>query len=500
MNSSQKITLELQGISKRYGGLQALSDVSLDIRSHEVHALVGENGAGKSTLINILGGIVPRDAGTVRFLDREVTFHKPQEAIQAGIAIIHQELSMLPTLNIIENVYMGRMISSMGRVKWKVMEEMTLQQLDKIGLTVDPYTRVSDLTTSQRQMVEIAKALSIDASLIVMDEPNSSLCEADSEKLFEVIESLKSKGLSILYVSHKMEEVLRISDRISSLRDGQYVGTIDTKDATVDRVIQMMVGRDLEREHIHRTVSDEVVLDVKNLNSPNFTDISFSLRKGEILGFSGLVGAGRSEVARAIFGADSFDSGRIQLNGRDVQFKCPQDAIRNGVAMVAEDRKVQSLFMDLPIQFNMSLAQLPSLAQGQVVKGTAVDSLVEHYKERLNIKMDDPESPVKSLSGGNQQKTILGRWLATSPKVLILDEPTHGVDIMAKSEIYHLIHELANEGMSIILISSEMPEIIAMSDRVVVMHEGTISGILEEQDLTEEAIMTRAAGLKGDNP
>ncbi|MDC7235740.1 MAG: sugar ABC transporter ATP-binding protein [Spirochaetales bacterium] len=495
MMSSQKTILKLQGISKRYGGLQALDNVSLDIRSHEVHALVGENGAGKSTLINILGGIVPRDSGTVVFHDKEVVFNKAQEAIDAGIAIIHQELSMLPTLNIIENIYMGRMVSSFGKINWKIMEEMAREQMARIGLEIDPYSLVQDLTASQRQMVEIAKALSIDASLIVMDEPNSSLSEVDSEKLFKVIESLKKDGMSILYVSHKMEEVLRISDRITAFRDGTYVDTVNTEESSVNDVIQMMVGRDLEREHIHRTVSEETILEVSELCSSRFQDISFKLKKGEILGFSGLVGSGRSEVARAIFGADSFDSGSVLLENEDVRFQSPQQAIRSGVAMVAEDRKVQSLFLKQPIHFNMSMAQLPGLARKQVVKNDRVNALVQKYKEKLNIKMDDSDDPVNSLSGGNQQKTILGRWLATSPKVLILDEPTHGVDIMAKAEIYKLIHELANEGVSIILISSEMPEIIAMSDRVIVMHEGRITGDLKEDEITEEKIMTCAAGM-----
>lgn len=495
MKSSQNIILELQGISKRYGGLQALADVSLDIRSHEVHALVGENGAGKSTLINILGGIVPRDSGTVSFHNEEVEFKKAQEAIDAGIAIIHQELSMLPSLNIIENIYMGRMVSSFGKINWKKMEEMAREQMAKIGLDIDPYSIVKDLTASQRQMVEIAKALSIDASLIVMDEPNSSLSEVDSEKLFEVIESLKEKGISILYVSHKMEEVLRISDRITVFRDGTYVNTVKTKESSVNDVIQMMVGRDLEREHIHRTISDVTMLEVKDLCSSSFQDISFKVNKGEILGFSGLVGSGRSEVARAIFGADQFKSGTVTLDSKNVRFNSPQKAIRAGIAMVAEDRKVQSLFLKQPIHFNMAMAHLPRLSRKQVVNTAKVDDLVEKYKEKLNIKMDDSDDPVNSLSGGNQQKTILGRWLATSPKVLILDEPTHGVDIMAKSEIYRLIHELANEGMSIILISSEMPEIIAMSDRVIVMHEGKITGNLSEDEITEEKIMTCAAGM-----
>ncbi|HOV64921.1 MAG TPA: sugar ABC transporter ATP-binding protein, partial [Spirochaetia bacterium] len=342
--------------------------------------------------------------------------------------------------------------------------------------------------------IEIAKALSINAKLIIMDEPNSSLCEAETERLFSVIEDLRMKGISVIYVSHKINEVIRIAMRISVLKDGVLVGSIDREEATVDKVIQMMVGRELSRVHVDRTVKGPVRLQVKNLCGDKFSDVSFELHEGEILGFSGLVGAGRTEVARAIFGADTYRSGEVILEGKRVKFDSPSDAIQSGIAMVAEDRKTQSIFPELSIAMNMSIAELPRLKAGMRVRDTDITALVESYRERLNIKMVSEKAAVKSLSGGNQQKTILGRWLATRPKVLILDEPTHGIDVGAKAEIYRLIRELAAGGMSIILISSELPEIIAMSDRVIVMHEGRITGVLPWNELTEEKIMSCATG------
>jgi ribose transport system ATP-binding protein len=488
------IILKVTGISKRFGGLQALSDVDMEVRRSEVHALVGENGAGKSTLMKILGGIEQKDSGKIIFENSESNFANPRESQKAGIAIIHQELSMLPTLNVIENVYMGRMVTRGARIDWKEMERMTREQLAKVGLSINPYTEVKSLSMSQRQLVEIAKALSVNAKLIIMDEPNSSLCEAESERLFCVIDDLRRKGISVIYVSHKIGEVIRISQRISVLKDGRFVGTIGKDEATADKVIQMMVGRELSRVHIDRTGSGKVRLDVRGLTSASFTDVSFDLREGEILGFSGLVGAGRTEVARAIFGADPYVSGEILLEGNKVSFGSPNEAIKSGIAMVAEDRKTQSLFPELSIAMNMCIAELPRLKSGIRVKDADIIGLVSDYRERLSIKMKSEAAPVKSLSGGNQQKTILGRWLATRPKILILDEPTHGIDVGAKAEIYKLIRDLASGGMSIILISSELPEIISMSDRVVVMHEGRITGILPWNELTEEKIMSCATG------
>jgi ABC-type sugar transport system ATPase subunit len=494
MSAENNVLIQLLDISKRYGGLQALDNVSIDIRKGEVHAVVGENGAGKSTMMKIVGGIVQRDSGTIIFDGRPVEFATPHEAIDAGIAVIHQELSVLPTLNVIENVFMGRMPSRGGRVLWREMERSTREVLALVGLEIDPFRLMDDLTISQRQLIEIAKALSFETKVIIMDEPNSSLAESETEKLFSVIREMKGKGISIIYVSHKIDEVIEISDRISVLRDGKYIGTEDVADSSADSIIQMMVGRKLTRERVENPNIGEVCFEVRGLTSPRFRNVSFDLRRGEILCFSGLVGAGRSEVMRVIFGVDSRDSGEILHEGKPVHFRSPAQAIEAGFAMVPEDRKKLSLFMELPIRFNMSIARLPRLKKNGVINRRAVRKLNEEYKQKLNIKMGSFRNAVSSLSGGNQQKTVLGRWLATDPKILILDEPTHGIDVGAKAEIYRLIRELTTRGISIILISSELPEVIAMADRVVVMHEGTVTGILGRKRMTEETIMSCATG------
>lgn len=402
---------------------------------------------------------------------------------------------MLPSLNVIENVFTGRIKSRRGLIPWKELESETRKALKRVGLEIDPHAILDTLSISHRQLIEIAKALSIEARLIIMDEPNSSLTESETERLFEVIANLQSQGISVIYVSHKIEEVLRISDRITVLRDGDYVGTVNKEDATVDTVVQMMVGRELERERGRQHAIGKERLKVRNLTGERFSDVSFDLREGEILGFSGLVGAGRSEVLRAVFGADEIESGYLEYEGKRVRFKSPQEAVRNGIAMVPEDRKKLSLFLGMPIHFNVGIANLPRMKKATgLIDYDKVFRLVEDFVDQLNIKLGSMENPVSSLSGGNQQKTVLARWLATEPRVLILDEPTHGVDVGAKAEIYHIVRDLAAAGISIVLISSELPEIIAMSDRVVVMYEGRVTGILDRERLTEELVMSCATG------
>ena len=490
--------LRVEGVSKRYGGVHALEQVNFDLRYGEVHALVGENGAGKSTLIKVLGGIIPRNEGRVLFEGKEVDFQRPIEALHAGIAIIHQELSMMPSLTVIENMFMGRMPSRLGVVNWANLERRTRQAMTVIDLQVDPYAAVRDLTISQRQMIEIARALTAEAKLIIMDEPNSSLTQSESERLFAVIESLKARGIAIIYVSHKIEEVLRISDRITVLRDGKYVGTVAREEATEQRIIGMMVGRELDRTLISAPEKiGDVLLDVRKLSGARFQDVTFQVRKGEIVAFSGLVGAGRSEVASAIFGAEQFSGGEIRFDGRSVRFKSPQNAIRAGIAMVQEDRKVLSLFMNMTIERNVTMAELPFMSKGITSDG-AERRLAEQMVRSLDIRLASVNDPVSSLSGGNQQKTVLGRWLATKPKLLILDEPTHGVDVGAKAEIYGLIRDLANAGMGVMLISSELPEVLALAHRIVVMHEGRVTGIVERADATEEMLMAYATAISDD--
>jgi ribose transport system ATP-binding protein len=490
--------LRVEGVSKRYGGVQALDKVDFDLRYGEVHALVGENGAGKSTLIKVLGGITPRNEGRILFEGKEVDFSRPLDALHAGIAIIHQELSMMPSLTVIENMFMGRMNSRLGVMNWRELERRTRHAMELIDLHVDPHARVQDLTISQRQMIEIARALSANAKLIIMDEPNSSLSSTESERLFEVIASLKQRDIAIIYVSHKIDEVLRLADRITVLRDGRYVGTVDRAAANEQRIVGMMVGRELDRSAISVLEKvGEVLLDVRNLSGARFQNVTFQLRKGEILAFSGLVGAGRSEVARALFGAEPIVSGEIQLEGKTVRFKSPQDAIRAGVAMVQEDRKVLSLFIEMSISNNLTMAELPFM-RPLVTSDGAERRLAEKMVRQLDVRLASLEDPVSSLSGGNQQKTVLGRWLATQPKLLILDEPTHGVDVGAKAEIYTLVRNLASEGMAVMLISSELPEVLALAHRIVVMHEGRITGIVDRADATEERLMAYATAIADD--
>ncbi len=491
--------LKAEDISKRFGGVQALDNVKFDLNYGEVHALVGENGAGKSTFINLLGGIYSRDSGRFIFEGQEVEYLQPSQAQHAGIAIIHQELSMMPSMNVIENMFMGRMKGKVGILNWKELERKTIEAMRVIDLDVDPRASVRDLTISQRQMIEIARALSTNAKLIIMDEPNSSLSETETERLFEVIESLKAKGIAIIYVSHKIEEVLQISDRITVFRDGQYVGTIPSNEADEQTVISMMVGRELDRraltDFVIRGDTSVTLLEVRGLTGTRFRDVTFDLHAGEILAFSGLVGAGRSELLRAVFGADRYDKGEVILNGKPVRFKSPGQAIRAGLAMVPEDRKVQSLFMNLAILKNVSLAELPHMYKGYINE-SAERRLAEKFVGQLDIRLASVDEPVSSLSGGNQQKTVLARWLATKPKLLILDEPTHGVDVGAKAEIYELMHNLAREGVGIILISSELPEVLALANRIVIMHEGRVTGIIDREGATEEILMAHATGVK----
>lgn len=492
MSDNENI-IQVTNLSKRFGGIRALKDISLEVRYGEVHALVGENGAGKSTLMNILGGIIQRDSGEILYQGQPVQFASPIESLKAGIAIIHQELAMLPTLNVIDNMFMGRMEAKGGVLSWRRMEQLTRQYLDKVGLELDPYLIVRDLSISQRQLIEIAKAVSTNASLIIMDEPNSSLSESETERLFHVIEQLKRTNVAVIYVSHKIKEVLRISDRISVLRDGQYMGTVDKANATVDSIIEMMVGRKVRVEtRISRAQSDVPLLQVENLTGVGFENISFTLHRGEILGFAGLVGAGRSEVARAIFGSTPIRSGRVLLDGKPVKFNLPKAAIEAGLAMVQEDRKFLSLFLEMPILHNISMAQLPQMARGGFVKGKEERETANRFVKQLNIKLSEVHAPVNSLSGGNQQKVVLARWLASNPRILILDEPTHGIDVGAKSEIYQLMRTLADAGIGIILISSELHEVLAMSDRVVVMGEGRLAGVLEHAEATENRIIALA--------
>ena len=499
--------LEAVGVHKRFGGVHALRGASVEVRAGEVHALVGENGAGKSTLINILAGAERRDAGRVIFAGCDVDFHSPAASQAAGIAVIHQELATLPTMSVAENVLMGRLPSRSGFLDRRAMYAEARSLLGEAGLDIDPRASLSELSLSQQQLVEIARALSAGAQLLVMDEPSSSLTEHEAQRLLELVRQLRARGVAILYVSHRMPEVFAIADRITVYRDGAHVATLEAAATTPAAVVGFMVGRPLAASvHNESTAVGDVVLEVRSLTSrsigregkrPLLKNVSLRVRRGEVVGLAGLVGSGRTEVARAIFGAEPFDSGAVLLDGKEVHFRSPADAIRAGIAMVPEDRKGLALFVDQPVRSNLSMVALPSLTRLGIVRRRNERALAVDQVRRLHIRTPGIEEPVRKLSGGNQQKIVLARWLTTRPKLLILDEPTHGVDVQAKAEIASLIRDLAREGVAILLISSELPEVLALSDRVLVMRAGLIVADVHRADADERVVMLHATGTSG---
>ena len=498
------LLLEAAAVHKRFGGVHALRGVSLGVRAGEVHALVGENGAGKTTLINILAGAVRRDAGRVVFAGRDVDFHSPAQSQAAGIAVMHQELATLPALTVAENLLMGRMPARAGWIDHRAMQREACTLVAHVGLDADPRMAMRDLSLSQQQLVEIARALSAGAKLLVMDEPSSSLTEHETRRLLDLVRQLRAQGVGILYVSHRMAEVFAVADRITVFRDGAYVDTLETAATTPVAVVGLMVGRDLASASpdVSRHTG-ESVLEVRGLTRRAsggesrrvaLDGVSFTVRRGEIVGLAGLVGSGRSEVARAIFGADQFDAGEILLDGHAVRFRSPADAIRAGVAMVPEDRKGLALFVDKPVRWNVSMVRLPALARAGVVRRAPERALAQEQVNRLRIRTPGVEAPVRALSGGNQQKTVLARWLATRPKLLILDEPTHGIDVGAKAEIHALIRALARDGVAILLISSELPDVLELSDRILVMRAGHIVAELNRAEADERVVILHATG------
>ena len=507
MSASPAMLLDATGVHKRFGGVHALRGVSLGVRAGEVHALVGENGAGKSTMINILAGAVQRDAGHVVFAGREVDFHSPAESQAAGIAVIHQELATLPALTVAENLLIGHLPTRAGWLDRPGMLREARRMLDRVGLAVDPRSPIRELSLSQQQLVEIARALSTSARLLVMDEPSSSLTEHETRRLLDLVRQLRAEGVAILYVSHRMAEVFAIADRITVYRDGTDVVTYDASATTPAAVVGSMVERDVAGAIPDEPrAAGETLLDVRELSCRaskrrgghlTLDRVSLTVRRGEIVGLAGLVGSGRSELARAIFGAEPFDSGQIVLAGRPVRFRSPGEAIRAGVAMVPEDRKALALFLEKPVRWNVSMAMLPTFVHRGVVDRARERALVGAQVERLRIKTPGLEAPVRVLSGGNQQKTVLGRWLAIRPTLLILDEPTHGVDVGAKAEIASLIRSLAREGVAILLISSELPEVLALSDRIMVMRAGRLVAEFDRADANEHVVMLQATGTSG---
>lgn len=492
--------LEMRGISKSFPGVRALSDVNFDVRQGEVHALVGENGAGKSTLMKILSGVYQCDSGVVVFQGRSVRFANPRQAQLAGIATIYQELNQVPYLSISENIFLGTEISKRGVLSLGEMHRQARILLSKLHLDIDPRTQLGTLGVAQQQMVEVAKALHQNASLIIMDEPTSSLSIREINDLFGIVRELKAQNVSVIYISHHLEETFEVSDRITVLRDGQVVATQPITDLNVDKLIRLMVGRDLSEQFPKEQFPrGEEVLRVEGLNGLTrlgqgapLQEISFSAFAGEVLGIAGLVGAGRTELVRAIFGADPIESGKFFVRGRPVRIRNPRDAVDNGIGLLTEDRKRQGLFLLMSVRENVVMAVLDRLTRGLTTSRRKESEVTQRFIEQIAIKTSGQDQLAMNLSGGTQQKVVLSKWLATKPQVLIFDEPTRGIDVGAKVEIYKMINELARQGVAILMISSELPEILGMSDRIMVLAGGRIRGILSRAEATEEKIMEYA--------
>ncbi len=491
------MNIEMKDINKSFGTNQVLKNAGFFLKDGEVHALMGENGAGKSTLMKILTGVYSKDSGTVLVDGQEVAYKTPQEAEKAGIVFIYQELNVLFDLTVVENLFMGKEITKgFGICDRKAMREKAQEVMEKVGVNIPVDAVMSDLSVGQQQMVEICKALMVDAKVIIMDEPTAALTESETEGLFKVINSLRKKGVSIVYISHRMEEIFQLCDRITVLRDGVYIDTKEIKDITMDDVVQMMIGREIGERFPKREVKigDEVIR-VEGLTSgKHFHDVSFSVRAGEVLGVAGLMGAGRTEIMQAVFGNLKKDSGKIFIDGKEVPIKNPRQAIAAGIGFITEDRKTEGLLLEKSIAENIEIANLGKVSSHNVLNKQKQEELVKKGIDEFKVKCFGPWHECNNLSGGNQQKVVLAKWVYTDPKILILDEPTRGVDIGAKKEIYNIINELAAKGVAVIMVSSELPEVLGMSDRIMVVREGEVRGILDGADADQAKIMTLATG------
>lgn len=491
-----EVILTMKDIDKSFPGVHALDHVNFEVKRGEVHALMGENGAGKSTLMKVLTGIYTKDSGTITFEGKDIEFHNTREAQDAGVVIVHQELNMLGHLTVAQNIFIGREFKKGIGIDDKKMNEEAAKLFKKLNIDIDPSETMANLTVGKQQMCEIAKAISHEAKVIIFDEPSAALTEAEIEELFKIIRDLREQNLGIVYISHRMDEIKVITDRVTVMRDGTYVGTLITNECTKDDIINMMVGRVIyEDPKTASTVPDNapVVLKVDHLKAGRMVqDVSFELRKGEILGFSGLMGAGRTETARAIFGADPKESGDIYINGEKVTINTPQDAVKCGIGYLSEDRKRYGIVVQKTVAENSTMACLQNYVSGLFINKKAEKKVAEEYVESLATKTPSVEQLVVNLSGGNQQKVVIAKWLINDCDILIFDEPTRGIDVGAKNEIYKLMNKLASEGKSIIMISSEMTEILRMSDRIVVMCEGRKTGEVKIEEATQEIIMNMA--------
>ncbi len=488
--------LTMQGIHKYFSGVHALKGVDFELKAGEVHALMGENGAGKSTLIKVLCGIHKRDGGTVELFGEQVDFNNIAESQVAGISVIHQELNMMNHLTVAQNMFIGREPKKGLMIDDRKMIADAQDLFDRIGVKIDPAEKLGTLTVGKQQMVEIAKAVSRDCKLLVLDEPTAALTLPEVEELFKIMNDLKSKGIGMIYISHRMDEITRISDRVTVMRDGEYVGTVTTAEVTRDDIVKMMVGRVImgEQKAASTCPADApVILEVKHLSAgKEVKDVSFTLRKGEILGFAGLMGAGRTEVARALYGADPRQSGEIRLHGKKVKIKTPEQAVKHGICYLSEDRKRYGLMLQKSITENTAIASVDSFVSAGIINDNQMRVSSAEYNEKLRTKTPSMDQLLKNLSGGNQQKVIIARWLMKNSDIFIFDEPTRGIDVGAKSEIYRLMEDLVKQGKSVIMISSELPEVLRMSDRILVMCEGRKTGELDIAEATQEKIMQLA--------
>ena len=494
------VLLEMKGITKRFPGVKALDGAQLTVRRGEVHALVGENGAGKSTLMKLLLGIHTPDEGSIVWKGSEVKFHSPHDAISHGISMIHQETSLMPTTSVAENIWVGREkdFTRFGFLDVRERDRKAREILDELGITIDPRAIIKNQSVAQNQLVEVARAVSYHSDLIIMDEPTSSLAEADIQLLYRIIRGLTAEGVAVIFISHKLEEVLTIADRVTAMRDGKYIATAETGSCTQDDLIKWIVGRDMSTMYPKETAEiGDVVLEARHLGTldKRVRDVSFQLRRGEILGFAGLVGAGRTETMRALFGIDRLETGEVLIDGKKVRINSPREAIGLGLGMVTEDRLRQGIFSKLSVRQNMSVAYLKDITGrlGLVDFKTEERNCLS-MRQTLGIKVSALKQMISGLSGGNQQKVIIARWLLSQPRILILDEPTRGIDVGAKAEIHRQISLLARQGMAIIMISSELQEVLGMSDRILVMHEGEIVGEHLRADADSEQIMKEAFG------
>ena len=496
MDGVSEYILEMKNITKEFPGVKALDDVTLKVRPATVHSLMGENGAGKSTLMKCLFGIYAVDKGEIILDDEKVNFSGPAEALRNHISMVHQELNQVLDRSVMENVWLGRFPMKKGLVDHQKMFEETKKIFDEFEIGVNPAVKTGNLQVAQRQMIEIAKAVSYDAKVIVMDAPTSSLTENEVEHLFKIIDKLKDSGVSIIYISHKMEEILRISDEVTVMRDGKWVATKKKEELSTDSLIQMMVGRELKERYPQRNVTPgEVVLQVENLSTmtPPFKDVNFELRKGEILGIAGLVGAGRTEVLETLFGIRQRGKGKIYYKGREIKNNVPREAMKNGFAMLTEERRKDGIFQDLSVSFNTIIANLDIYKKNGLLNDKKIKKNVTETIQKIKVKTPSDSTKIGNLSGGNQQKVILGRWLLTDPEILLLDEPTRGIDVGAKYEIYQLMNRLVEDGKSIIVVSSEMPELFGVCDRIMVMSNGVQSGIFNAKEATQFEIMEASA-------